>query len=103
MWSPYEALLAEASAFGPVVELASTAGVDSLFPGRTHTAQHHVDTDFADCRRTRRSTSGGGGIMRGSHLLQHWTSTQSTVALSSAEAKLTGICRGAAKGIGRKS
>ena len=38
--------------------------------------------------------------MRGKHLLQHWSSTQTTVALSSGEAELTGICRGASKGIG---
>ena len=38
--------------------------------------------------------------MRGSHLVKHWSTTQSTVALSSAEAELTGICKGAAQGLG---
>ena len=41
--------------------------------------------------------------MRGSHLLQHWSQTQSTVALSSGEAELSGICKGASKGIGLRS
>ena len=39
----------------------------------------------------------------GSHLLQHWAQTQSTIALSSGEAELTGICRGTSKGIGLRS
>ena len=38
--------------------------------------------------------------MIGGHLLKHWSKTQSTVALSSAEAELTGICTGAANGLG---
>ena len=39
-------------------------------------------------------------MMLGSHLIKHWSKTQSTVALSSAEAELTGICSGAANGLG---
>ena len=41
--------------------------------------------------------------MRGSHLIKHWSTTQSTVALSSAEAELTGICKGAAQCLGLQS
>ena len=33
----------------------------------------------------------------------HWSSTQSTVALSSGEAELGGICRGASKALGLQS
>ncbi len=58
-----------------------------------------VDTDFAGCHITRRSTSGGAAC-RGNHLIKHWSTTQATVALSSAEAELTGICKGAAQGLG---
>ena len=58
-----------------------------------------VDTDFAGCHVTRRSTSGGAAC-RGQHLVKHWSTTQSTVALSSAEAELTGISKGAAQGLG---
>ena len=68
----------------------------------SHELHTFVDTDFAGCLRTRRSTS-GGCILRGQHLVQHWSTTQTTVALSSGEAELTGICRGASRGIGVRS
>ena len=42
-------------------------------------------------------------MMHGSHLIKHWSSTQTTVALSSAEAELTGICKGAAQGLGLRA
>ena len=38
--------------------------------------------------------------MRGDHCIKHWPSTQTTVALSSGEAELGGICRGASHGLG---
>ena len=50
-----------------------------------------VDTDFASCLSTRRSTSGG--------CVQHWSTTQSTVTLSPAEAELSGICRGSSQSL----
>ena len=59
----------------------------------------YVDTDFAGCYETRRSTSGGAAL-RGSHLIRHWSSTQSTVALSSGEAELGGICKGTSISMG---
>ena len=59
----------------------------------------YVDTDWAGCFKTRKSTS-GGAIMRGGHLLKHRSSTQQTVALSSGEAELKGIVKGAAEGMG---
>ena len=62
----------------------------------------NVDTDFAGCKVTRRSTS-GGVAMRGGHCLRHWSSTQSTVALSSGEAELGGIAKGMSHGIGLRS
>ena len=61
-----------------------------------------VDTDFAGCQETRRSTS-GGVMFHGRHMLKVWSKTQTTVALSSAEAELTGICTGASQGIGMRS
>ena len=59
----------------------------------------YVDTDWAGCFKTRKSTS-GGAIMRGGHLLKRWSSTQQTIALSSGEAELKGIVKGAAEGLG---
>ena len=41
--------------------------------------------------------------MRGTHCLKHWSSTQTTIALSSGEAELGGLCKGAANGIGLRS
>ena len=61
-----------------------------------------VDTDFAGCRVTRRSTSGGVALY-GSHCVRHWSSTQTTIALSSGEAELGGLCKGASHGIGLRS
>ena len=52
----------------------------------------HVDTDFAGCAATRRSTSGGTFFL-GSHLVKHDSSTQSTVSLSSGEAELHGLSK----------
>lgn len=61
-----------------------------------------VDTDFAGCVETRRSTS-GGAVVLGTHLLRHWATTQSTIALSSGEAELTGLVKGASHSIGMQS
>ena len=41
--------------------------------------------------------------MRGSHPLKHWSVTQLTIALSSGEAELGGICRGASIALGLQS
>ena len=41
--------------------------------------------------------------MRGSHVLRHWSATQATAALSSAEAELIGIVKGASEAIGIRS
>ena len=61
--------------------------------------QVSVDTDFAGCGRTRKSTS-GGVAMFGSHLLKTWSSTQNVVALSSGEAEFYGLVKGASQGLG---
>lgn len=42
-------------------------------------------------------------IFWGDHLIRHWSTTQSVVALSSGEAGLVGIVKGAAQGLGAKS
>ena len=46
----------------------------------------YVDSDWAGCQKTRRSTSGGVITLCGVELW-HWSVTQKTVALSSAEAE----------------
>ncbi len=62
----------------------------------------YCDTDFAGCPWTRKSTS-GGCAMRGSHLLKHWAVTQKAITLSSGEAELGGLVKGASEGIGLQS
>jgi len=61
-----------------------------------------VDTDFAGCLKTRKSTSGGCALI-GTHLVKHWSTTQRVVTLSSGEAELAGIVKGAAEALGLKS
>ena len=58
-----------------------------------------TDTDFAGCVESRKSTS-GGVVYHGRHVIKFWSTTQSTIALSSAEAELYGIVKGAAQGLG---
>ena len=57
-----------------------------------------TDSDWAGCRSTCRSTSGGAAKF-GSHCLKSWSSTQATVALSSAEAELYALTKGAAQAL----
>ena len=46
----------------------------------------YVDSDWAGCKVTRKSTS-GGAVTWGGGLLKSWSTTQGTVALSSGEAE----------------
>ena len=62
----------------------------------------YVDSDWAGCRGTRRSTSGGVLIV-GKHVLRTWSCTQSTVAASSGEAELIAMFEGATRGCGMQA
>ena len=57
------------------------------------------DANWAGCRRSRKSTS-GGTIMLGSHLIRSYSKTQSVVAKSSGESELYGIIRASTAGFG---
>ena len=50
------------------------------------------DSDFAGCRRTAKSTS-GGILTIGVHYIKSWASTQKTIALSSGEAELSALVK----------
>ena len=67
-----------------------------------NTLELYVDTDFAGCKETRRSTSGGHCFLNGS-LIKSWSKTQTTLSLSSGEAELHGICSGVTQGLGLQS
>ena len=62
----------------------------------------YSDTDFAGCRATRRSTSGGCALL-GTHHLKNWSSTQKVLTLGSGEAELAGVVRAASEGYGLQS
>ena len=62
----------------------------------------YTDTDWAGCPRTRKSTS-GGSVMLGTRTVKHWSSTQSSTALSSGEAGFNGVVRGSGQGLGYQS
>ena len=62
----------------------------------------YTDTDWAGCPRTRKSTS-GGCVMLGKHTIKTWSTTQSSVSLSSGEAEFNGVVRGAGMGLGFQS
>ena len=61
-----------------------------------------VDTDYAGCRKTRKSTS-GGHVLLGQHSIKGWSVTQAIIALSSGEAEYYGIVKGASTGLGISS
>ena len=69
---------------------------------RVKVADVYTDTDWAGCPRTRKSTS-GGCVLLGAHTIKSWSSTQSSIALSSGEAEFNGVVRGAGIGLGYQS
>ena len=71
----------------------------SVFPegGASDEITCCTDTDWAGCRTTRRSTS-GGVITWGGCVIKSWSTTQAVVALSSGEAELYGLVKGSSEG-----
>ena len=69
------------------------------FQGECDQLQAFSDSDWAGCKRTARSTT-GGVILRGSHCIRSWCSTQKFVTLSSAEAELMAAVRATTEAIG---
>ena len=53
-----------------------------------------TDDDWAGCRRSRKSTS-GGSISRGSHCIKTWSKTQAVIAKRSTESEFYDVVRGA--------
>ena len=62
----------------------------------------YAGTDFVGCPTTRTSTS-GGVLCRGAHVVQHWITTQTCITLSSGEAELGGVVKGVAEGLGAQA
>ena len=64
--------------------------------------QVYTDSDWAGCRKSRRSTSGGIMLVDGG-CVKNWSSTQATIAQSSGEAEYYAVVRAAAEALGMKS
>ena len=65
----------------------------------TNTVVLSTDADWATCRETRRSNS-GGTVMLGNHLIAVWSRVQPRLALSSGEAELYAGLRGITETLG---
>ena len=53
----------------------------------------YADSNFAGCKLTRKSTS-GGCVMIGNHYIRGWSNTQAVISLSSGEEELVGNVKG---------
>ena len=60
----------------------------------------YTNADWAGCRETRKSTTGGCAML-GAHTLKGWSKTQSLVALSSSESELYAALKASAEALGR--
>ena len=67
--------------------------------GREEEVLAYTDADWAGCKSTGRSTS-GGALMIGSHFLKGWCRNQASVTLSSAESELVAMCKTSAEALG---
>ena len=59
----------------------------------------YTDSDWAGCRTTRKSTS-GGLVVLGGGVVKSWSKTQGPVALSSGEAEYYSMVKGTIEGMG---
>ena len=59
----------------------------------------YTDSDWAGCRDTGKSTS-GGIVMIGSHYIRGWSKNQNSITLSSAEAELVAMVKASTEAIG---
>ena len=61
-----------------------------------------MDTDFAGCLKTRKSTSGGIVMLNG-HTVKSWSVTQDVIALSSGEAEFYAMVKAASQSLGMRA
>ena len=70
--------------------------------GEVNEITARTDADWAGCRRSRKSTS-GGSISQGTHCIKTWSKTQAVIAKSLAESELYGVVRGACEALGART
>ena len=102
MATPTTVDLGEGGEIGEVFEKQTQVRFWYTFQETPCQLETYSDTDWAGCRRARRSTTGGYTVA-GSHLIKMWCKTQAVVALSSAEAELYGLVRASAETMGHIS
>ena len=78
--------------------------VGCLFEWQAHRSALHAlaDADWAGDRQSRKSVS-GGMILHGKHLIKAWTTQQSILATSTADAELYACNRAATESMGVKA
>ena len=69
------------------------------FQGPVSEVMIKTDANWAGCKETRKSTS-GGCVFMGEHLINIWSKTQHAVATSSAESESIAMIKGTSEGIG---
>lgn len=70
-----------------------------VWQDKQHSFDIFSDSDWAKCRATRQSAS-GGALMHGCHLLKSYSRTQATIALSSGEAELYAMTMACSEALG---
>ena len=72
---------------------------DYEWQGEVKYIDGYGDSDWAGCKQSGKSTS-GGIIMIGTHVIKSWSRSQKTVALSSGEAELTAMVKVTCESLG---
>ena len=70
--------------------------------GDTSCIEVYTDSDWAGCKTTRKSTS-GGILCVGGDVVKSWSKTQGSVSLSVGEAEYYAVVKGAAEALGLRS
>ena len=60
--------------------------------GEVYEITGYTDSDWAGCRRTAKSTS-GGVVLKGAHYIKSWSATQKNITLSSGEAEFVALVK----------
>ena len=72
------------------------------YQDRCQTIDVITDSDWAGCEVSRRSTS-GGIVKLGRHAIMSWSTTQTSIALSSAESEYYALITGVTRALGLRS
>lgn len=102
MANPTEDDLVQLKRIARYLKGAPRAGYAWPFQAPQGVLRVYSDSDWAGCERTRKSTQ-GGLVMYGKHCIKSYSSTQSTIALSSAEAEYYTLVKSASIALGMQA